>query len=207
MSSGNQSDSQRYQHIRYTMLVDPESNDIEHLLRGENITNLRQLKTLVRRPGLVLGNKTFTDEDGEETTLSEEYVQELKAIDSFQNYCQNWYGPQRLVGKFDITTTTRDEFTAFIDQHPDLEDNPLQPDNELMIRAHALRTGPPDNNNHRPQRSRSTTPPPRRTMNFLLAQYNKEKRPLSDYTSIPSFLSRLGPSLAVNFKPLLTHMG
>ena len=180
--SRNQSDNLKYQHIRYTMLVDPESNDIEHLLRGENITNLRQLKTLVRRPGLVLGDKTFTDENGEETTLSEEHVQELKAIDSFQNYCQNWYGPQRLVGKFDITTTTRDEFTAFIDQHPDLEDNPLQPDNELMIRAHALRTGPQDNNNHRPQRSRSTTPPPRRTMNFLLAQYNKEKRPLSDYT-------------------------
>ena len=183
MSSRNQSDSQIYQHIRYTMLVDPESNDIEHLLRGENITNLRQLKTLVRRPGLVLGNKTFTDEDGEETTLSEEHVQELKAIDSFQNYCQNWYGPQRLVGQFDITTTTRDEFTAFIDQHPGLEDKyPLQPDNELMIRAHALRTGPQGNNNHRPQRSRSTTPPPRRTMNFLLAQYNKEKRPLGDYT-------------------------
>ena len=147
MSSRNQSDNLKYQHIRYTLLVDPESNDIDHLLRGENITNLRQLKTLVRRPGLVLGNKTFTDEDGEETTLSEEYVQELKAIDSFQNYCQNWYGPERLVGLFDITTTTRDDFTAFIDQHPDLEANPLQPDNELMIRAHALRTGTQDNNN------------------------------------------------------------
>ena len=188
MSLRNQSDNQKYQHIRYTMLVDPESNDIEHLLRGENITNLRQLKTLVRRPGLVLGNKTFTDEDGEETTLSEEYVQELKAIDSFQNYCQNWYGPQRLVGQFDITTTTRDEFTAFIDQHPGLEDKyPLQPDNELMIRAHALRTGPQGNNNRRPQRSRSTTPP-RRTMNFLWRSITK-KRDRSVTTPIPSFLT------------------
>ena len=77
MSSRNQSDNLKYQHIRYTLLVDPESNDIDHLFRGETITNLRQLKTLVRHPGLVLGNKTFTDENGEEATLSEEYVQEL----------------------------------------------------------------------------------------------------------------------------------
>ena len=206
MSSRNQSDSQIYQHIRYTMLVDPESNDIEHLLRGENITNLRQLKTLVRRPGLVLGNKTFTDENGEEATLSEEYVQELKAIDSFQNYCQNWYGPQRLVGQFDITTTTRDEFTAFIDQHPDLEANPLQPDNELMIRAHALRTGHQGNNNRRPQRSRSTIHHPEELRTSFWRSITR-KRGRSVTTPIPSLLSRLGPSLTVNFKPLLTHTG
>ena len=59
-----------FEHITRVWLADPDSNDIDHLLRGENRTNLRLLKTWVRRPGLELGDTTFINEDGDESTLS-----------------------------------------------------------------------------------------------------------------------------------------
>ena len=118
-----------YQHIRYVLLADTESSDIDHLLHGEGMTNLRRLKVFVRRPGLELGGITFANEDGNDSTLSEEHVGELKAVESFLNYLQNWYGPPTVAGLVDITTTTRDDFLSFIDQHSDqhtnLEDNPV----------------------------------------------------------------------------------
>ena len=181
-----------FEHITRVWLADPDSNDIDHLLRGENRTNLRLLKPLVRRPGLELRATTFINEDGDESTLSEDHIEELKAVESFETYLQNWFGPPGLVGTVDITTASREDFLSFINQHQDLENNPVQEDNDLMIRAHTLRTGHQGNNNHPPgsigsqrsgpQRSRSITPPRRPTTNWLLAHYNKEKRPLSDYT-------------------------
>jgi len=170
------------------LLADPESNDIVHLLRGENRTNLRLLRTLVRHPGLELRGMTFINEDEDEGTLSEKHVEELLAIESFQNYMQNWYGPPAVAGTFDITTTTREDFITFMGQHSDLENNPVLPDDDLMIRSYEMRTRAQDNNKNNlsrsnsPRSSRSTPPPPPTNMNYLLVQYNKEKRPLSDYT-------------------------
>ena len=59
-----------------------------------------------------------------------------------------------------------------------------------MIRAHAMRTQDNNNNNNnrsgsnspRTGRSGSATPLPTQSTNYLLVWYNKEKRPLSDYT-------------------------
>ena len=48
-----------YDHIVEEWLnPSPDSHDILCLLRGENKTNLRLLKTFVRKPGLELGNIT-----------------------------------------------------------------------------------------------------------------------------------------------------
>ena len=63
--SSRQTDGQKFEHIRRVLLADPESNDIDRLLRGENITNLRKLQVFVRKPGLELGGLTFVDEDME----------------------------------------------------------------------------------------------------------------------------------------------
>ena len=57
----------------------------------------------MRRPRLE--QTTFQDENGDTKTLNEDQVDELQAIDSFWNYCQNWFGPPALVGSVDITTT------------------------------------------------------------------------------------------------------
>ena len=40
------------------------------------------LKALVRRPGLELRETAFTNEDGDESTLLEQHIEELKAVDS-----------------------------------------------------------------------------------------------------------------------------
>jgi len=141
----------------------------------------------MQRPGLELGSITFVNGVGDNSTLSEEHVEELVAVKSYLNYLQNWYGPPSVAGSVNIANTTREDFLFFIDQHSDqnLEDNPILPDDDLMLRAHALRTGTNINNNNkqfpedRTSRSPTTTPP--RHVNYLLSRFNKEKRPLSDY--------------------------
>jgi len=110
----------------------------------------------VRRPGLELGDITFANEGGEDSTLSDDQVEELKAIDSFWNYNQNWYGPPAVAGHVDITTTTREDFLTFIGHHSDLENNPVLPNNDLMIRSYEMRTRTQGNNNN--NRSRSSSP-------------------------------------------------
>ena len=160
-----QTDGQKYEHIKQVLLADPESNDIDRLLRGENITNLRKLQVFVRKPGLELEALTFVDEGGNRnSTLSEEHVGELIAVRSYLNYLQNWYGPPGVVGTVDISHTTREEFLFFIDQHADqdLENDPVRPDNDLMVQAQQLRAGM-DRNNTRSRSnsqgsSRSTSP-------------------------------------------------
>jgi len=73
-----------YDHIVFAWLnSNPDSNDIDCLLCGESQTNLRSLKTLVRRPGLELGNITFVNDQGVNSTLSDDQVRELKAVVSF----------------------------------------------------------------------------------------------------------------------------
>ena len=151
--------------------------------------NLRKLQVFVRKPGLELEALTFVDEGGNRnSTLSEEHVGELIAIRSYLNYLQNWYGPPGVVGTVDISHTTREEFLFFIDQHADqdLENDPVRPDNDLMVQAQQLRAGM-DRNNTRSRSnsqgsSRSTSPTVRRVVNQLLTQFNKGKRPLTDYT-------------------------
>ncbi len=98
-----------YDHIVFTWLAaDPDSNDIDCLLRGERKTNLRSLKTFVRTPRLQLKNIKFVNDEGVESTLSDDQVYELKAVISFLNHSQNWYGPPASAGYFDIAMTTRD---------------------------------------------------------------------------------------------------
>ena len=104
-----------YDHITQEWLDD--SHDICNLLRGENKTNLRLLQTFVRRPGLQLGSITFVNDEGDGSTLSDDQVYELKAVTSFLNHNQNWYGPTAVAGHFDITATTRDDFLLFIAEH------------------------------------------------------------------------------------------
>jgi hypothetical protein len=157
-----------YDHITQEWLDD--SYDICNLLRGENKTNLCLLKTFVRRPGLQLGSITFVNNEGDDSTLSDDQVYELKAVTSFLNHNQNWYGPTAVAGYFDITTTTRDDhFLLFIAEHDDLENNPVRQDNDLMIRSYEMRTRIQDNNNNNnnnnnrsrsnsPRSSRSTSP-------------------------------------------------
>jgi len=183
-----------YDHItRVWLNPDPESNDIECLLRSETKTNLRLLNTFVRTPGLQLGNMTFVDEDGDETTLSDEQVYELKASMSFHNYNQNWYGPPTSAGHYDISTTTRDDFLSFVADHDDLDNNPIEEDIDLRIRSYEMRMriqGNNNNNNNNNNRtrsnsrgsSRSASPTTRRAVNHLLVQFLKKKRPQTDYT-------------------------
>ena len=132
--SSRQTDVQKFEHIKQVLLADPESNDIDRLLRGETITNLRKLQVFVRKPGLELGALTFVDEGGNNSTLSEEHIGELIAIRSYLNYLQNWYGPPAVVGTVNISHTTREDFLFFIDQHADqdLENDPVRPDDDLM---------------------------------------------------------------------------
>ena len=112
--TSRQTDGQKFLHIKQVLLADPESNDIDRLLRGENITNLRKLQVFVRKPGLELGALTFVGEDGSNSTLSEEHVGELIAMRSYLNYLQNWYGPPAVVGTVNIFHTTREDFLFFI---------------------------------------------------------------------------------------------
>ena len=185
-----------YDHIVFTWLnSNPDSNDIDCLLRGESQTNLRSLKSLVRRPRLELGSITFVNDQGVNSTLSDDQARELKGVISFLNHNQNWYGPTITAGHFDITTTTRDDFLSFIEDHDDLENNPVLPDNDIMIKAYEMRMRVHDNNNNNnsnsnnnrtrsnsPRSSRSTSPTVRRVTNHLLVQFLKEKRPLTDYS-------------------------
>ena len=185
MSATTERNRVEYEHIIRTWL--DGNNDVLLLLRGENKTNLRGLRKVMRRPRLE--QTTFVNEDGETKTLSEYQVDELQAIDSFWNHCQNWLGPPSIVGAVDITTTTREEFLSFLGHHGDLVNNPVQLDPDLMIRSYEMRTRNPvnnSNNNNRPRSnsgsSRSTSPTTRRTVNHLLVQFLKKKRQLTDYT-------------------------
>ena len=110
MSSATERNRVEYEHIIQNWL--DANNDVQLLLRGENKTNLRGLRKVMRRPRLE--QTTFVNEDGETKTLSEDQVDELQAIDSFWNHCQNWLGPPSLVGAVDITTSTREDFLSFL---------------------------------------------------------------------------------------------
>ena len=115
MSSATERNRVEYEHIIQNWL--DANNDVQLLLRGENKTKLRSLKTFVRRPGLQLGSIAFVNDEGDGSTLSDDQVYELKAVTSFLNHNQNWYGPTAVAGHFDITTTTRDDFLLFIAEH------------------------------------------------------------------------------------------
>ena len=71
--------------------------------------------SVMRRPRLQ--ETTFVNDDGESKTLSDDQVDELKAIDSFWNCSQNWHGPPAVAGHVDITTTTREDFLTFLGHH------------------------------------------------------------------------------------------
>ena len=66
MASSTVRQQVKYQHIVQVWLG--SDNDISLLLRGENKTNLRDLRSVMRRPRLM--DTTFTNEDGEEQNLS-----------------------------------------------------------------------------------------------------------------------------------------
>jgi len=119
MSAATERNRVEYEHIIQRWL--DANNDVQLLLRGENKTNLRGLRKVMRRPRLE--QTTFVNEDGETKTLSEDQVDELQAIDSFWNHCQNWLGPPSLVGAVDITTSTREDFLSFLGHHGDLVNN------------------------------------------------------------------------------------
>jgi len=153
------------------------------------------LKTFVKKPGLELGNITFANVQGVDSTLSDDQVRELKAIVSFLDHNQNWYGPTASAGYFDITTTTRDDFLSFIADHDDLENNPILPNDDTRIKAYEMRMRIHDNNNNNNNNntrsrsnsqgsSRSTSPTARRVVNPLLVQFFKKKRPQADYTML-----------------------
>jgi len=187
--TSRQTEAQKFEHIKRVLLADPESNDIDRLLRGETVTNLRKLHVFVRKPGLELGALTFVNEGGTNSTLSEEHVDELIAMRSYLTYLQNWYGPPGVVGAVNISHTTREDFMFFIHQHADqdLENDPVRPDNDLMLRAQQLRAETNNNNNNRTRSnsrgsSRSTSPTTRRAVNHLLVQFHKKKRPQTDYS-------------------------
>ena len=190
--SSRQTDTQKFEHIRQVLLADPESNDIDRLLRGENITNLRKLHVFVRKPGLELGALTFANEGGTNSTLSEEHVDELVAMRSYLTYLQNWYGPPAVAGVANIANTTREDFIFFIHQHADrdLENDPVLPDNDLMLRSQQLRAGVyTSNSNNACSRSssrgssRSRSPPTRRVINHALQQ----NMPLKEIKEWPEF--------------------
>ena len=144
MSSTTIRHQEEYNHIFHTWL--DSNNDVQLLLRGENNTNLRGLRKVMRRPRLE--QTTFKDEGGNTKTLSEDLVDELQAIDSFWNFCQNWFGPPSLVGAVDITTTTREDFLSFLGHHGDLINNPIQLDPDLMLKVYKMKTGSSNNNNN-----------------------------------------------------------
>ena len=181
-----------YQQFRFVLLADTEDTTVEYFLRNENKTNIRTLRNLIRKPGLELQNKTFPNEDGDQVKLSKIQVEELKALESYETNCQNWYGPPEIAGYFDITTTTRDDFLSFIAKHPDIENNPVLPDIDTQIKAYELRMRIQDNNNNNNTRSRnnsrgssrSRSPTTRRVVNHLLAEFRKKKRPQADYTML-----------------------
>ena len=109
---------------------------------------------------------------------------------SYLTYLQNWYGPPAVAGVANIANTTREDFIFFIHQHADrdLENDPVLPDNDLMLRSQQLRAGvyTSNSNNARSRSSsrgssRSRSPPTRRVINHALQQFSKEKRPLTDY--------------------------
>jgi len=154
---------------------------------------LRLLKTFVRTPGLQLGNIIFVNDEGDDSTLSDDQVRELKAVTSFLNHNQNWYGPTAVAGHFDITATTRDDFLLFIADHDDLENNPILPNDDLMMSSYEMRTRVQDNNNNNnsnnnnrtgnnSRSSRSASPTARHAINHVLAQWLKKKKPITDYT-------------------------
>ena len=186
MSSTTIRQQEEYQHLTQVWL--DANNDVLLLLRGENKTNLGGLRSVMRRPRLQQ-TTTFVNADGESKNLSDVQIDELRAIDSFWNYLQNWHGPPALAGNVDITTATREDFLTFLGRHDDLENNPILEDNDLMIRSYALRTQSQSNNNNNnrtrsnsPRSSRSTSPTTRRAVNHLLVQFLKKKRPITDYT-------------------------
>jgi len=190
MSSTTVRQQEEYQHLTQVVWLDA-NNDVLLLLRGENKTNLRGMRSVMRRPRLQ--QTTFVNADGESKNLSDVQIDELRAIDSFWNYLQNWHGPPAIAGNVDITTATREDFLTFIGRHGDLENNPdpVLEDNDLMIRSYALRTQSQSNNSNNnrtrsnsPRSSRSTSPTVRRVTNHLLVQFLKKKRPLTDYSML-----------------------
>ena len=187
MSSTTVRQNEEYLHLTQVWL--DANSDVLLLLRGENKTNLRGLRSVMRRPRLQ--QTTFVNADGENKTLSQDQIDELRAIDSFWNHLQNWHGPPSIAGEVDITAISREDFLSFLGRHDDLENNPVLEDNDLMIRSYALRTqSQSDNSNNNrtrsnsPRSSRSTSPTARRVTNHLLAQFLKGKRPLTDYSML-----------------------
>jgi len=102
-----------YLHITNVLLGGNNNTQINIAIR-ESAPTLPVLLEYIRTPGLIIGLRWKDKEDGnKEKMLTEEQYEDLLALYSFLNDCQNWYGPID-DGLFDILKTTREQFEYFI---------------------------------------------------------------------------------------------
>jgi len=102
-----------YLHITNVLLAGNNNTQISIAIK-ESAPTLPVLLEYIRTPGLIIGLRWKDKEDGNtEKMLTEEQYEDLLALYSFLNDCQNWYGPID-DGLFDILKTTREQFEYFI---------------------------------------------------------------------------------------------
>jgi hypothetical protein len=121
-----------YRHIVRVWLGAYADSPIDLSLRADNLTILRELQELLRKPGLILKLRYRDSNDGNvEKKLTEEEYASIFALESFINKLQNNYGPIE-DGMFDITTISRSQFMNFVWTEFDIA-NPIVYDEEKAI--------------------------------------------------------------------------
>ena len=104
---------QVFQHT-LNVLLDGNNNTQICIAIKESAPTLPMLLEYIRTPGLIIGLRWKDKDDGnKEKMLTKEQYEDLLALYSFLNDCQNWYGPID-DGLFDILGTTREQFEHFI---------------------------------------------------------------------------------------------
>jgi len=121
-----------YRHIVRVWLGAYADSPIDLSLRADNLTILRELQELLRKPGLILKLRYRDSNDGNvEKKLTEEEYASIFALESFINKLQNNYGPIE-DGMFDITTISRSQFMDFVRKEFDIT-NPIAYDEKKAI--------------------------------------------------------------------------
>ena len=180
-------------HYRDVLLEGLPDTPLALLLRAEGVTNNRRLWQYITKPGFekrkyAVKNKEYRPaRDGTEVNpfeVPKDKWDELYALPSYINYCQNWHGPIHEVGVFNKTTKTRQDFDNFIamNSRRDFKTDPIEEDLQFMIDAKALREYKPDHTS-RGRSSRSPSPlPSSGSRPTTYKEWSKGKRNPSDFT-------------------------
>jgi len=114
-SPSNNKNNNKLVHMHITnVLLDGNNNTQISIAIRESASTLPMLLDYIRTPASIIGLRWKDKDDGNKKKMfTEEQYEDLLALYSFLNNCQNRYGPND-GGLFDILGTTRSQFEDFI---------------------------------------------------------------------------------------------